>query len=58
VAFGVAALVAAIEPGVGGDALAIERSWAIVLVAVFAVLALTAALAPSVLRSTDRIERV
>jgi len=56
--FGVAALVAAIEPDVGGDALAIERSWAILLVVAFAVVALVAAIAPSVWRSTDRIERI
>jgi hypothetical protein len=54
--FGTAALVAAIDPPVGGDALAIERSWAIVLVVASAVVALTAALAPSVWRSTERIE--
>ena len=58
IAFGVAALVAAIEPGIGGDALAIERGWAVVLVVGFGVLALTAAVAPSMLRSTDRIERI
>ena len=49
-------LVAAIEPGVGGGAPAIERSWAVVLVVGFAVMALTAAFAPSVVRSTDRID--
>lgn len=54
--FGAAALVAAIEPTVGGDALSIERSWAIVLVVAFAVVALVAALAPSVWRSTQRVE--
>lgn len=58
ITFGVAALVAAIEPSVGGDALAIERSWAVVLVVGFAVLAIAAAVAPSMLRSTDRIERI
>ena len=56
ITFGVAALVAAIEPGIGGGALAIERSWAIVLVVGFAILALAAALAPSMVRSTDRID--
>ena len=58
IAFGVAALVVAIEPGIGGGALGIERGWAVVLVVTFAVLALAAALAPSVLRSTDRVERI
>jgi hypothetical protein len=58
IAFGVAALVAAIEPSVGGGALAIERSWAIVLVVGFGFLALVAALAPTMIRSTDRIDRV
>ncbi|HEU4841987.1 MAG TPA: hypothetical protein VFT09_11105 [Ilumatobacteraceae bacterium] len=58
ITFGVAALVAAIEPGVGGGALAIERSWAVVLVVAFAVMALAAALAPSMVRSTDRIDVV
>jgi hypothetical protein len=56
--FGAAALVAAIEPSVGGGALAIERSWAIVLVIGFAFLALVAAAAPTIWRSTDRVERV
>jgi hypothetical protein len=56
--FGAAALVAAIEPSVGGGALAIEGSWAVVLVIGFALLALVAAVAPTVWRSTDRIERV
>ena len=56
--FGAAALVAAIEPTVGGGALAIERSWAIVLVVGFAFLALVAAVAPTMVRSTDRIERI
>jgi hypothetical protein len=37
-----------IEPSVGGDALAIERSWAVLLTIAFAVTALVAALAPSV----------
>ena len=44
--------------GIGGDALAIERSWAVVLVVGFAVMALAAAMAPSMLRSTDRVERI
>jgi hypothetical protein len=56
--FGAAALVAAIEPQVGGGALAIERPWAVVLVVGFAFLALVAALAPSIWRSTDRVERL
>ena len=56
ITFGVAALVAAIEPGVGDGALAIERSWAVVLVVGFGVMALAAALAPSMVRSTDRID--
>ncbi len=55
--FGAASLVAAIEPDVGGGALAIEQSWAVVLVVVFAILALVAAVAPTVWRSSDRIER-
>jgi hypothetical protein len=38
------------------DALAIERSWAVVLVIVFAVVALTSALAPTLWRSYERIE--
>ena len=54
--FGSASLVAAIEPSVGGDTLAIERAWAVVLVIGFAVVALTAALAPVVWRSTERVE--
>jgi hypothetical protein len=58
VLFGAASLVAAIEPSVGGGALAIERSWAVVLVIGFAIVALVAAVAPSIRRSTDRIERV
>jgi hypothetical protein len=58
IAFGVAALVVAIEPSIGGGALGIERGWAVVLVVTYAVLALAAALAPSVLRSTDRVERI
>ncbi len=56
--FGAAALVAAIEPDVGGGALAIERSWAVVLVVGFGILALVAGFAASIYRSTDRIERV
>lgn len=56
--FGAAALVAAIEPGVGGGALAIERSWAVVLVIGFAILALVAASAPTIWRSSDRVERL
>jgi peptidoglycan/LPS O-acetylase OafA/YrhL len=58
IAFGVVALVAAIEPGIGGDSLAIERGWAVVLVVGFAVMALVAAVAPSMLRSTDRVETI
>jgi hypothetical protein len=58
IAFGVAALVAAIEPGIGGDSLAIERGWAVVLVVAYAVMALTAAIAPSMVSSTDRVERL
>jgi hypothetical protein len=54
--FGAAALVAAIEPRVGGGALAIERSWAVVLVIGFALLALVAALAPTIWRSRDHVE--
>jgi hypothetical protein len=56
--FGAAALVAAIEPNIGDGALAIERSWAVVLVVGFGVIAAVAALAASIYRSTDRIERV
>ncbi len=56
--FGAAALVAAIEPSVGGNALAIERSWAVVLVIGFGVLALIAAVAPTIWRTSDRVERV
>jgi hypothetical protein len=56
IVFGTAALVAAIEPSVGGDALAIERSWAIALVVLFGVIALVAALAPSVWRATERVD--
>jgi hypothetical protein len=56
--FGAAALVAAIEPSVGGGALAIERSWAVVLVIGFGVLALVAAAAPTIWRTSDRVERV
>ena len=58
IAFGVAALVVAIEPDVGGAALGIERSWAVVLVIAFAVLAVAAAIAPSITSSTDRVERI
>jgi hypothetical protein len=57
VLFGAASLVAAIEPSLGGGALGIERSWAVLLVILFAVLALLALLAPSIRRSTDRVER-
>jgi hypothetical protein len=56
--FGAAALVAAIEPSVGGDALAIERSWAVVLVIGFGLIALVAAVAPTVWRATDRVDRL
>lgn len=49
--FGAASLVAAIEPTVGGGALAIERSWAVVLIVAFAAIALAAAFAPTVWRS-------
>jgi hypothetical protein len=56
--FGAASLVAAIEPSVGGGALAIERGWAVILVIGFAVLALVAAAAPTIRRTTDRVERV
>ena len=55
--FGAASLVAAIEPSVGGDALAIEQAWAVLLVFVFALIALTAALSPTLWRST-RVERI
>lgn len=58
VLFGAAALVAAIEPTVGGDALALERGWAVVLVVAFAVTALVAAVTPTIWRSTDRVERI
>jgi hypothetical protein len=50
--------VAAIEPSVGGDALAIERSWAVFLTVAFAVTALVAALALSSLRQTERVEAI
>jgi hypothetical protein len=56
--FGAAALVAAIEPSVGGDALAIESSWAVVLVIVFGAIALVAAVMPAVWRTTERVERI
>jgi lysylphosphatidylglycerol synthetase-like protein (DUF2156 family) len=56
--FGAAALVAAIEPSVGGDALSIERSWAIILAIAFGVVALVAALAPRVWRRTERVEPI
>lgn len=55
--FGAAALVAAIEPDVGGDALAIETSWAVVLVIAFGVIALAAAIVPAMWRTTERVER-
>jgi hypothetical protein len=58
IAFGVAALVAAIEPDIGGGALALERSWAVVLVIGFATLAIVAALAPTMMRSTTRVEQI
>ncbi len=53
---GAAALVAAIEPSVGDGALAIERSFAIVLAIGFAVIALVAAFAPSMRRTTERVD--
>jgi hypothetical protein len=56
--FGTTALVAAIEPSVGGDTLAIERGWAVSLVVAFAIVALAAAVAPSVWRSTERVDRI
>lgn len=56
--FGAASLVAAIEPSVGGDALAIERSWAVTLAIAFAVVALVAAVMPSVWRSTERVDAI
>ncbi len=56
--FAAAALVAAIEPSIGGGALAIERSWAVLLVIGFGVLALVAAVAPTIWRTSDRVERV
>jgi hypothetical protein len=56
--FGAAALVAAIEPTVGGGALAIERGWAVALVVGFALTALVAALAPTLWRSRDRVVRL
>ena len=56
--FGAAALVAAIEPSVGGDALAIESSWAVVLVIVFAAIALAAAVMPAIWRTTETVEQV
>lgn len=55
--FGAAALVAAIEPSVGGDALAIETPWAVVMVIAFAAIALAAAVVPAMWRTTERIER-
>jgi hypothetical protein len=55
---GTASIVAAIEPSVGGDALAIERSWAVPLTMAFAVTALVAALALSSLRQTERVEAI
>jgi hypothetical protein len=55
--FGAAALVAAIEPSVGGDALAIETSWAVLLVIVFGVVAVAAAVVPAMWRTTERVQR-
>jgi len=55
--FGAAALVAAIEPSVGGDGLAIESSWAVLLVVVFGVIALTAAVVPAIWRTQERVHR-
>ena len=56
--FGGAGLVAAIEPSVGGDALAIESSWAVLFVVVFGVIALVAAFVPARWRTTQHVERV
>jgi hypothetical protein len=55
--FGAAALVAAIEPTVGGDALAVETSWAVVLVIAFGAIALAAAVLPAMWRTAERVER-
>ena len=55
--FGTAALVVAIEPSVGGDALAVETSWAVALVIVFGAIALAAAILPAMWRTTERVER-
>ena len=54
--FGAAALVAAIEPTVGGASLSIEQSWAVVLVIAFALLAVVAALAPTFWESRRRVD--
>jgi len=56
--FGAAALVAAIEPDLGGGALAIEGSWALLLVIAFGVIALAAAVIPAIWRTTERVERL
>jgi hypothetical protein len=53
--FGAAAVVAAIEPTVGGDALAIDTAWAVSLAVVFAAIAGAAALVPAVRRTTERV---
>jgi hypothetical protein len=54
--FGVASLVAAIEPTVGGGALAVERAWAWLMVVSFGLVALVAAVVPAIWRSSDRVE--
>jgi hypothetical protein len=56
--FGAASLVAAIEPSVGGGALGIESSWAALLTAAFAIIALAAAVAPTMWRSTERVATI
>ena len=53
--FGAAAVVAAIEPTVGGGALAIEKAWAVILAVVFGAIAVAAALLPPVRRTTERV---
>ena len=56
--FGAASLVAAIEPDLGGGVMALEKSWAVLLVVAFGVLALVAGVAPTVWRSSERVERL
>lgn len=56
--FGAAAVVAAIEPSVGGGALAIETSWAVLLAILFAVIALAAAIVPVIRTTSERVDRL